>query len=109
MTWRARRLSWMSRLMRVVPGLLAMAVSLLLPVISAADSVSPSGKSSASPCTLRSAKGNIQYVVYLIFDNVHFLRDTPNVPSDLEQLPNLLSFIDDNATPLKADHTLPSP
>ena len=27
---------------------------------------------------------NVKHVVYLIFDNVHFLRDNPNVPSDLE-------------------------
>ena len=92
--------------MRVVPGLLALAASLLLPVISAADSASPSDKSSASKCNLRSAKGDIQHVVYLIFDNVHFLRDNPNVPSDLEQMPNLLNFIRHNGTLLTNDHTV---
>ena len=92
--------------MRVVPGLLAMAASLLLPVISAADSASPSDKSSASKCNLRSAKGDIQHVVYLIFDNVHFLRDNPNVLSDLEQMPNLLNFIRHNGTLLTNDHTV---
>ena len=91
--------------MRVVPGLLAMAASLLLPVISAADSVSRT-TTSASRCHLRSAKGDIQHVVYLIFDNVHFLRDNPNVPSDLEQMPNLLNFIRDNGTLLTNDHTV---
>src|SRR5262245_24292785 len=106
MTWRGQRFFWMSRLLRVVPGLLAMAASLLLPVISAADSMSRTGKSSASKCHLRSAKGDIQHVVYLIFDNVHFLRDNPNVPSDLEQMPNLLNFIRDNGTLLTNDHTV---
>ena len=107
MTWRGRRCSWMSRLLRVVPGLLAMAASLLLPVISAADSISRAGRSSsASKCHLRSAKGDIQHVIYLIFDNVHFLRDNPNVPSDLEQMPNLLNFIRDNGTLLTNDHTV---
>ncbi|HKF68032.1 MAG TPA: hypothetical protein VKB36_15910 [Vicinamibacterales bacterium] len=106
MTWRGQRFSWMSRLLRVVPGLLAMAASLLLPVISAADSVSRTGKSSASKCHLRSAKGDIEHVVYLIFDNVHFLRDDPNVPADLEQMPNLLNFIRDNGTLLTNDHTV---
>jgi len=91
--------------MRVVPGLLAMAAALLLPVISAADSVSRT-TTSASRCHLRSAKGDIQHVVYLIFDNVHFLRDNPNVPSDLEQMPNLLNFIRDNGTLLTNDHTV---
>src|SRR5262249_34264357 len=106
MTWRGWRFSRMSRLMRVVPGFLAMAASLLLPVISAADSASRSGTSSASKCHLRSAKGDIQHVVYLIFDNVHFLRDNPNVPSDLEQMPNLLNFIRDNGTLFTNDHTV---
>src|SRR5262245_21457307 len=88
MTWRGRQLSWVSRLVRVVPGLVAMAASVLLPVVSAADSMSPTGSSSAGKCHLRSANGDIQHVIYLIFDNVHFLRDNPNVPSDLEQMPN---------------------
>ena len=37
--------------------------------------------------------GNIQHVVYIQFDNVHLERDNPNVPSDLEQMPNLVNFI----------------
>ena len=41
---------------------------------------------------------NVKHVVYLIFDNVHFLRDNPNVPSDLEQMPHLLNFIRGNGT-----------
>ena len=41
------------------------------------------------------------------FDNVHFLRDNPNVPSDLEQMPNLLNFMKDNGTLLTNDHTDP--
>src|SRR4030095_10001157 len=57
-------------------------------------------------CHLNSAKGDIQHVVFLIFDNVHFLRDNPNVPSDLEQMPNLLSFIRSNGTLLTNDHTV---
>jgi len=35
----------------------------------------------------------IKHVVYIQFDNVHFTRDNPNVPSDLEQIPNLLNFL----------------
>jgi len=35
----------------------------------------------------------IKHVVYIQFDNVHFRRDNPNVPSDLEQMPNLLNFL----------------
>ena len=48
----------------------------------------------------------VKHVVYLIFDNVHFLRDNPNVPSDLEQMPHLLNFIRGNGTLLTNDHTV---
>ena len=60
----------------------------------------------ANSCQLNSANGNIKHVVYLIFDNTHFLRDNPNVPSDLEQMPNLLNFIKGNGTLLTNDHTV---
>ena len=56
-------------------------------------------------CTLQSAKGEIKHVIYLQFDNTHFLRDNPAVPSDLEQMPNLLNFIRGNGTLLTNDHT----
>jgi hypothetical protein len=51
-------------------------------------------------CKLRSQGNRIQHVVYLQFDNVHLRRDNPNVPSDLEQIPNLLNFLQDNGTML---------
>jgi hypothetical protein len=51
-------------------------------------------------------KGDIKHVVYLIFDNTHFLRDNPNVPSDLEQMPHLLNFLEGNGTLLTNDHTV---
>ena len=41
----------------------------------------------------------------LTFDNVHFFRDNPNVPSDLEQMPNLLNFFENNGTFLSNNHT----
>jgi hypothetical protein len=62
--------------------------------------------SQVNSCQLNSANGNIQHVIYLIFDNVHFLRDNPNVPSDLEQMPNLLNFIQNNGTLMTNDHTV---
>src|SRR5947208_11774933 len=57
-------------------------------------------------CQLNSAKGNIKHVIYIQFDNTHFRRDNPNVPSDLEQMPNLLNFIRNNGTLLTNDHTV---
>ncbi len=59
----------------------------------------------ASGCQLNSAKGNIQHVIYIQFDNTHFTRDNPNVPSDLEQMPNLLNFIENNGVLLSNHHT----
>src|SRR5580693_74622 len=47
----------------------------------------------------------IQHVVQLTFDNVHFFRDNPNVPSDLELMPNLLHFFTSNGTMLSNNHT----
>src|SRR5271157_1575928 len=47
----------------------------------------------------------IQHVVNIVFDNVHFFRDNPNVPSDLELMPNLLNFIEGNGTMLSNNHT----
>jgi hypothetical protein len=61
--------------------------------------------SSATPRSCKLDNG-VKHVVYLIFDNVHFLRDNPNVPSDLEQMPNLLNFIRGNGTLLTNDHTV---
>jgi hypothetical protein len=60
----------------------------------------------ATGCQLDSAGGNIQHVIYIQFDNTHFQRDNPNVPSDLEQMPHLLNFIRGNGTLMKNDHTV---
>src|SRR5579859_6921616 len=59
----------------------------------------------ASGCQLNSAKGNIQHVIYIQFDNTHYTRDNPNVPSDLEQMPNLLNFMKNNGVLLSNHHT----
>ncbi|HEY3087345.1 MAG TPA: hypothetical protein VGJ59_04695 [Jatrophihabitantaceae bacterium] len=56
----------------------------------------------SSSCQL----GNgVQHVVNIVFDNVHFFRDNPNVPSDLEQMPHLLNFLKQNGTVLSNVHT----
>src|SRR5215470_16333616 len=57
-------------------------------------------------CVLDSARGGIQRVIYIQFDNTHFRRDNPNVPSDLEQIPSLLNFIRGKGTILTNDHTV---
>ncbi|HYZ52769.1 MAG TPA: hypothetical protein VE733_04565 [Streptosporangiaceae bacterium] len=47
----------------------------------------------------------VKHVVQLTFDNVHFFRDNPNVPSDLQMMPNLLNFFEGNGTFLSNNHT----
>ena len=60
----------------------------------------------AAGCQLSGQGNDIQHVIYIQFDNTHFRRDNPNVPSDLEQMPNLLNFMRDNGTLLTRDHTV---
>ena len=81
----------------------------LLFMFSAFLMIAPFGVAAASPngsgCQLQSPKSNIHHVIYIQFDNTHFRRDNPNVPSDLEQMPHLLNFITGNGTLLSNDHT----
>ena len=49
--------------------------------------------------------GRVKHVIELIFDNVHFFRDNPNVPSDLEMMPHLLQFLENNGTLASNNHT----
>jgi len=56
-------------------------------------------------CQLNSPTGKVQHVIDLTFDNVHLSRDNPNVPSDLEQMPNLLNFMKRNGSVLSNMHT----
>lgn len=65
---------------------------------------SASGQTAASSsCGL---SNGIQHVIEIQFDNFHFTRDNPNVPSDLEQVPNLLNFIKSEGT-LSTNHHTP--
>ena len=59
----------------------------------------------APSCVLASPSGAVSHVIYVQFDNTHFTRDNPKVPSDLEQMPNLLNFIKDNGVLLSNHHT----
>ena len=57
--------------------------------------VPSAGADAPSGCQL----GNgVKHVISIVFDNVHFFRDNPNVPSDLEQMPHLLNFLEGNGT-----------
>ena len=93
--------SWKRRLLH-----LAAAVPLVAAAMAGTGGGAAAASSSAGPtCALNSAKGQIQHVIYVQFDNTHFTRDNPNVPSDLEQMPNLLNFIESNGVLLSNHHT----
>src|SRR5213596_3263703 len=80
-------------------GALAIVGLLVVPLTLAATTATNS-------CQLKSPKGAIQHVIYVQFDNTHFRRDNPDVPSDLEQMPHLLNFIQDNGVLMSNDHTV---
>jgi hypothetical protein len=58
----------------------------------------------ADPTSCQLGNG-VKHVIEISFDNVHFFRDNPNVPSDLEMMPHLLNFIEQNGTMLSNNHT----
>jgi hypothetical protein len=96
---------------RVRIGALALAIVVVAVFAAATNTSRSSAKyATAAPpangCQLNSPKGQVKHVIYLIFDNVHFLRDNPNVPSDLEQMPHLLNFVRGNGTLMTNDHTV---
>src|SRR5258708_1470803 len=91
-------------LLRIMSSLLMVAFVVGSPAGAlAANSSAPA--SAANSCNLNSAKGNIHHVIYIQFDNTHFLRDNANVPSDVEQMPHLLNFITSNGRLQANDHT----
>jgi hypothetical protein len=80
---------------------LGLAVTASPGLASAGHTVSARDQSSSS-CHL---SNGIKHVISIQFDNVHFFRDNPNVPSDLQLMPNLLHFIEGNGTMLSNNHT----
>ncbi len=85
----------------------ALAVSGMAAGVSSARPVTAaSGRAGTAGCVLRGHAGTpVRHVIYLQFDNVHYTRDDPNVPSDLEQMPNLLHFITGQGTLVSHEHT----
>jgi hypothetical protein len=86
------------------PGVLATGLLLALSLGTAPALAADKG-GQAKRCNLQSIGNKIQQVVYLQFDNVHLRRDNPNVPSDLEQMPNLLNFMQNDGTVFTEHHT----
>ena len=94
---------------RLSTRLLRFLVAAMLPCASLAIATAAipvqAAKAAAGGCQLNSAGGAIKHVIQIQFDNVHFRRDNPNVPSDIEQMPNLYNFLVGNGTVLTNHHT----
>jgi hypothetical protein len=71
---------------------------------SAGDAPATASAQPSPPSSCQLGNG-VSHVVNLVFDNVHFSRDNPNVPSDLEQMPHLLNFMKSNGTLFSNVHT----
>src|SRR6266436_4082489 len=83
-------------------GTLGLAGTSMAATGAAAKAAKPAAATAGTSCHL----GNgIKHVVQIGFDNVHYFRDNPNVPSDLQLMPNLLNFFTSNGTFLSNNHT----
>jgi hypothetical protein len=94
-----------SRLLWRLATLVPLVSTTLIGVPSATPAVAAVGASSCQFRTPSGAASPITHVIHIQFDNVHFRRDNPSVPSDLEQMPHLLNFIEGNGTLLANEHT----
>ena len=78
-------------------------------LLAAGAAVALSGGASASAAAGTASACNlghgVKHVIELTFDNVHLFRDNPNVPSDLELMPHLRSFLEQNGALLSNVHT----
>jgi hypothetical protein len=74
-------------------------------ILAASCLVMSSARSEAADQPTCRLGSGIKHIVEIQFDNVHFRRDNPNVPSDLEQIPSLLNFLKGNGTLLANHHT----
>ena len=81
------------------------AVSAISPAASQAAPAAASANPVAGPVSSCQLGNGVKHVVNIIFDNVHYNRDNPNVPSDLEMIPNLENFIENNGALLSNNHT----
>jgi hypothetical protein len=88
----------MKRLRTTLCAPISLALGLLL--------LGAASQSASAACQLNSPGGQTRRVINIVFDNVHLRRDNPNVPSDLEQMPNLLNFLQNNGT-VNGNHYTP--
>jgi hypothetical protein len=96
----------MKKARRAALGAVLVAACVAAALVSGIISHGAPAADAAGPCQLGAKNGQIKHVIYLQFDNTHFRRDVAGVPSDLEQMPNLLNFLKGNGTLLTNDHTI---
>jgi hypothetical protein len=75
-------------------------------MLAAASSSKAQDLEKSQSCELDPVNHQIKHMVFIQFDNVHFRRDNPTVPSDLEQMPHLLNFLKGKGTLFTNDHTV---
>ncbi len=95
-------LVWRHPLARVA----AVVLLVVLGLVGAGQINASAAQANGSPSCKLGPDGQIRHVIYIQFDNTHFMRDNPNVPSDLEQMPNLLNFIKQNGVLDDNHHTV---
>src|SRR5205823_11684914 len=85
-----------------------MALALLPASVAGITAVSASASKAAAVTTggCQLSTGPVKHVIYLVFDNTHYMRDAAGVQSDLEQMPHLLNFLTSNGTLMTNDHTI---
>ena len=89
---------------RLIGGMNMRGIASFAAIAALAAALCQSPLAAASPSRCNFGNG-IKRIVYIQFDNVHFRRDNPDVPSDLEQMPNLLSFLTEQGAFLTNHHT----
>jgi hypothetical protein len=94
----------MKRALGLAAVAIALAVATALPNAAGAGgrSATHAGSAASPSCDLGTG---VSHVINIVFDNVHFARDNPNVPSDLEQMPHLLDFLKQSGTVFSNTHT----
>jgi hypothetical protein len=92
-------------LITTVAGLLTLGASAAAPATALARTADRALALSPPGALVCHLGNSVKHVIQITFDNVHFFRDNPNVPSDLQLMPNLLQFIEHNGTMLSNNHT----
>ena len=91
--------------MLAATALAALAAFIAVQGAGARTDAKPTPPTPASPTSGCQLGNGVKHVISIVFDNVHFSRDNPNVPSDLEQMPHLLNFLKQYGTVFSNSHT----